>query len=65
MGVKAVNSGDRGVSPRYFVIDDTEAITGTLREPFDLLIEAAGKTATQTIPRHSKKPRGPKRGPAV
>ncbi|MFN0154688.1 MAG: hypothetical protein ACKVUT_09940, partial [Gaiella sp.] len=42
-----------------FVIDDTEGITGTFREPFDLLMEAAGKTATQTVPRHPKKPRGP------
>ncbi len=47
-----------------FVIDDTEEITGTFREPFDLLIEAAGKPATQTLStRHPERPRGLKEKP--
>ena len=46
------------------VIDDTDEITGTFREPFDPLVEAAGKTATHTVStRRPETPRGQETGP--
>lgn len=48
-----------------FEIDDSEGITGTFREPFDLLIEAAGRTAHPDRPDTQKDREASKRGPAV
>ena len=47
-----------------FLINDAEEVTGTFGGPFGLLMEAAGREATQTLSTHAPEwPRGPETGP--